>query len=94
MNRFYKIIFAFVLLTAAFVASLGAQPVASAMTNAVVAAASSEKAEAAEPLVTQKAPILFYVGMPADQDKNIPSILSSVWPKQISLPVTNSMVCT
>lgn len=87
MNRFGKIIFALAFLFAALTASLEAQPAAMAPANAVGAAAE-------EPLVTQKAPILFYVGMPADHDKGVPSILSSVWPKQIALPVTNSMVCT
>jgi len=86
--------FAIVFLAATLVAGLDARANPSALTNAVVAAASDGKAEATEPLVTQKAPILFYIGMPADQDRGVPSILSSVLPKQISLPVTNSMVCT
>jgi F-type H+-transporting ATPase subunit a len=83
------------LLAVLFTASVGAQAAAIEKTKTVVAAVAPVKAEAvAEPLVTQIAPTLFYVGMPPDRDKNVPSILSSVWPKQISLPVTNSMVCT
>ena len=78
-----------------FAAGAGAQPPVEAATNAVAAAAVPARTEAAEePLVTQKAPTLFYIGMPPAQDKALPSILSSVLPEPISLPVTNSMVCT
>ena len=95
MNQFAKKLFVWTLLAVIFAAGAGAQPAAQATTNAVVAAAGAAKADAApEPLVTQIAPILFYVGTPPDRDKGIPSIMASVWPKQIALPVTNSMVCT
>jgi len=49
VSRFYKIIFALAFLTATFVASLREQPVASAMTNEVVAVAGSEKFWAGHP---------------------------------------------
>jgi F-type H+-transporting ATPase subunit a len=94
VSRFYKIILACAFLIATFVASLNAQP-AAAMTNAVVSASSSVKAGAAEePLVTQIAPTLFYIGQPPENEKGLPSIFAAWWPKHISLPVTNSMVCT
>ena len=95
MNRFYKIIFAVALLLAIWVANLGAQPAAAGTTNPVAALATAANAEVAEePLVTQIAPTLFYIGQPPDNEKALPSIFAAWWPKQISLPVTNSMVCT
>ena len=93
-----KIILACVLFVVLLTAGLNAQPATSpaagssaaqtaAVTNVPVAAK-----EVAEVLVPQKAPTLFYVG--PSQEKDVPSIFAGWWPKQISLPVTNSMVCT
>jgi len=62
MNCFGKIFFVWALLAAAFVASLNAQPVASATPHAVMAAVASASAEVEAPLVSQIAPTLFHIG--------------------------------
>ena len=54
--------------------------------------AAPNQAEPAVEAIPQAAPALFYIG--PSPEKNIPSIFAAWWPKPISLPVTNSMVCT
>ena len=62
--------------------------------TAAVAGVPEKAVEVATPLVTMNAPTLFYVGQPPEKEKNVPSIFAAWWPKQIALPITNSMVCT
>jgi len=45
-----------------------------------------------EALPTQKAPVLFYIGPSPERD--VPSVFAGWWPAQISLPITNSIICT
>ncbi|MGD0745254.1 MAG: F0F1 ATP synthase subunit A [Verrucomicrobiota bacterium] len=67
------------------------QPATAGVAPTTAAPAPAEAEPAAE-AVPQAAPALFYIG-PAPE-ANIPSIFAAWWPKQISLPITNSMVCT
>jgi F0F1-type ATP synthase membrane subunit a len=46
----------------------------------------------AEVLPSRFAPALFYIG--PSPEKNVPSIFAGWWPKQIPLPITNSILCT
>jgi F-type H+-transporting ATPase subunit a len=98
--RLIKVIFACGLLAMLAAASLKAQTSATPAPavqpaqgiSAPTTAPAPAEAEAAQEAIPQAAPALFYIG--PSPEKNVPSIFAAWWPKQISLPVTNSMVCT
>ena len=78
-----------------FAANLNAQPVAQTGNSPEASAASTTSAPAAEPaekIVSPAAPAIFYIG--SSPEKGIPSVFAGWWPAAISIPVTNSMICT
>lgn len=105
MKQFSKIFLVCAFFAAIFVANLNAQspsqtkagspPAVSNLASSTVVAQTAEPAEA-EVLPTEKPPTLFYIGpLPeTEKDKDIPSIFAGWWPKQISLPISNSIVCS
>jgi len=100
--RLSRVIFACGLLALIVALCLHAQPSSASVStgqpaqNAVAPAggntATQGEAESPAAAPSPAAPTLFYIGPPPE--KNIPAIFAAWWPKQISLPVTNSMVCT
>jgi F-type H+-transporting ATPase subunit a len=91
--------------TAIFAADVpsSSQPIANptvvtAVSNpaAVQSQPDARPAAADEALPAGAPPALFYIGPSpeSEKDKGIPSIFASWWPKQISLPVTNSIICS
>lgn len=101
MKQFGKIIFVLAFLAAIFVATANAQSpsqtnaggstAVSNPANPTVAAQTAEPANA-EVLPTEKPPALFYIG--PSLEEGVPSIFAGWWPKQISLPISNSIVCS
>jgi F-type H+-transporting ATPase subunit a len=101
VKRFSAIILAFAFFAAIF--AVHAQPSSQpAPEGSVEQAASNPAAAQAEPASgaaeaekegpTSAPPALFYIG--PSPDKNVPSIFAGWWPKQIALPVSNSLICT
>jgi F-type H+-transporting ATPase subunit a len=95
VKQFSKVILLCAFFAATFIVPANAQissalPTGASLTNVV----ESAHAEASEPLVSQTAQAVFYIGQPPERDHGVPSILTNVWPKQIAVPVTNSMICT
>jgi F-type H+-transporting ATPase subunit a len=100
VNRFIKITSVCVFFAATFAVSLHAQP--SSQTNPghlpVISKTGEAKpgqaAEAAEEKVPAKAPAVFYIGQPPENDRNASAIFAKQIPAQLAMPVTNSMICT
>jgi F-type H+-transporting ATPase subunit a len=57
-----------------------------------VSSAPPAPAEQADEGPSSSPPALFYIG--ASPDPSVPSIFGSWWPKQLALPVSNSIVCS
>jgi F-type H+-transporting ATPase subunit a len=72
--------------------SAGGSPPVPNLVNSAVAAQTTQPAAEAEVLPTEKPPALFYIG--PSLEEGVPSIFASWWPKQISLPISNSIVCS
>jgi F-type H+-transporting ATPase subunit a len=98
-----KRFFVIVLVCAFFAAvhAVNAQPSAQMVdSNSVSQAASTVAATPAPPAPaaqedegpSSSPPALFYLG--ASPDPSVPSIFSSWWPKQIALPISNSIICS
>ena len=100
MKGFKTILLAGALLVASLGASVKAQPASPPVqgqpaqnTIAIsTTTAAPNQVEPAAEVIPQAPPALFYIG--PSSEKNIPSVFAAWWPRQISLPVTNSMVCT
>ena len=92
------IIFVCAFFAAIFAANVNAQPALTPAASKPAAEAAATpaqmQAESAAEAIPQAAPTLFYIGQPPENEKNVPSVLANLWPVQVSLPVTNSMVCT
>jgi F-type H+-transporting ATPase subunit a len=96
-----KIIFVIAFLAAIFVANVNAQsasqtnaggsPVVSNPANSTAAAQIAEPSKE-EALPSEAPPALLYIG--PSPDKEVPSIFAGWWPKQIALPISNSIVCS
>jgi F-type H+-transporting ATPase subunit a len=105
VKQFGKIFLVCAFFAAIFLANVNAQsslqtntgspPVVSNPANSNAAAQTAQPAEE-EVLPPEKAPALFYIGpLPeTETDKDIPSIFAAWWPKQIALPISNSIVCS
>jgi F-type H+-transporting ATPase subunit a len=66
---------------AMFAANVNAQP-------------AGEAAAPAESKVPSAAEVVFFIGHPPENERNVPSILGHHIPSQFALPITNSMICT
>jgi F-type H+-transporting ATPase subunit a len=64
------------------------QTISTAATTQTPAAPAAEEDEGP----SSSPPALFYIG--ASPDPTVPSIFGSWWPKQLALPISNSIVCT
>jgi F-type H+-transporting ATPase subunit a len=97
VKQFSKIFLVCAFFAAIFVANLNAQ--SPSQTNAggstavsTAAAQTTQPAPEVEVLPTEKPPALFYIG--PSLEVGVPSIFAGWWPKQISLPISNSIVCS
>ncbi len=94
VNRFIHFI-----LCGVFFAALGIaraeHPVSVAPpSGAVAAAVETAQHEGSHLLVSPSALTVFYIGQPPENEAHVRSVLTHLWPKQIAIPVTNSMICT
>ena len=62
--------------------------------GAVAAAVETAQHEGSHLLVSPSALTVFYIGQPPENEAHVRSVLTHLWPKQIAIPVTNSMICT
>jgi F-type H+-transporting ATPase subunit a len=98
VKRFFVIVLLCVFFAAVY--AVNAQPSPQVVdSNSVSQAAStavpptpSAPAEQADEGPSSSPPALFYLG--ASPDTSVPSVFSSWWPKQLALPITNSIVCS
>ena len=70
----------------------GGSPAVSNPANSTAAAQTAQPAAKEEVLPTEAPPALLYIG--PSPDKDVPSIFAAWWPKQIALPISNSIVCS
>jgi F-type H+-transporting ATPase subunit a len=99
VKRFFVIVLVCAFFAAVY--AVNAQPSAQMVdSNSVSQAASTVAATPTPPAPaaqedegpSSSPPALFYIG--ASPDPSVPSIFSSWWPKQIALPISNSIVCS
>jgi F-type H+-transporting ATPase subunit a len=101
VKRFFVIVLVFAFFAAAYAANAQPSNTPSLDTNSIpaaVSAAGTQTPAAPAPAAqedegpTSTPPALFYIG--ASPDPSVRSIFSSWWPKQLALPITNSIICS
>lgn len=101
VKSFSKIFFFCAFFAAIFLANADAQSPSqtnaggsSAVSNTANSTATAQTAQPAaeDVLPAEKPPALFYIG--PSLEEGVPSIFAGWWPKQISLPISNSIVCS